>query len=60
MSDNRGIIDELIDELNSTTEKANEAVDKIAHLERMVEDLYSRVNTDGEDIARLESKVAQG
>ena len=46
-------------ELNDTTEKANTAIDKIAHLERMVEDLYSRVDTDGEDIARLEGKVAK-
>ncbi len=51
------MIDELTQELNDTTEKANEALDKIRHLERETEDLYSKFNEIYEDIARLSGEL---
>ncbi len=53
------MIDELTEELNDTTKKAREALDKIAHLERMIEDLYARIDLGMEDIEQLERKLAQ-
>ncbi len=51
------IFDELIAELNDTTEKSNKAIEKIAHLEREVEDLYTKYNELLEDFTRHERGV---
>ena len=51
------MIEELTDELNATTENANEALDKIRHLERETEDLYSKFNEMYEELSRLDREV---
>ena len=51
------MIEELTDELNATTENANEALDKIRHLERETEYLYSKFNEMYEELSRLGREV---